>query len=184
MFLSADQNIYKLTCHNTGDLGHEAFDSSDGDTFSLMLDACDNVFNLQRKDSGEVRKGAKQNKKKKKQRSTEERWPLSKLQRSQQRTFWYCWDVHHSTLELRSCFKVGVREWERVRKRRQLMLTHKTAQKLYLDSGRLLNKDTCSCICLLFSPHTHIRAVADNLFKAIHGPPAQQNNRYQIIIKF
>lgn len=65
MFLSADQNIHKLTCHNTGDLGHEAFDSSDGDTFSLMLDACDNVFNLQRKDSGEVRKGAKQNKTKK-----------------------------------------------------------------------------------------------------------------------
>lgn len=67
----------------------------------------------------------------KKQRSTEERWPLSKLRRSQQRTFSYCWDVHHSTLELRSCFKVvGVREWERVRKRRQLMLTHKNSTQV------------------------------------------------------
>lgn len=61
-------------------------------------------------------------------------------------TFWYFWGVHHSTLQLSSCFKVDVRQWESVRRRRQLMLTHKTAHKLNLDSGRLVNKDTCSCI--------------------------------------
>lgn len=38
-----------LTCNNTGDFGHETFDSSDGHTLCLILDVSDNVFNLQRK---------------------------------------------------------------------------------------------------------------------------------------
>lgn len=66
MFLSADYNEHKLTCHNTGDLSHETLDSSDRDTFSLMLDACDNVLNLQRKDSREVRKAQIETKQKNK----------------------------------------------------------------------------------------------------------------------
>lgn len=61
MFIQAGENKHKLTCHNTGNLGHEAFDSSDGDTFSLMLDASDNVFNLQRKDIEGVRKEKRNN---------------------------------------------------------------------------------------------------------------------------
>lgn len=38
-----------LTCNNTGDLGHETFDGSDGHAFRLVLYASDDVFNLKEK---------------------------------------------------------------------------------------------------------------------------------------
>lgn len=37
-----------LTCNNTGDLCHETLDGSDWNTVCLVLDATDNVFNLNR----------------------------------------------------------------------------------------------------------------------------------------
>lgn len=46
--MTNDVQIESLTCDDTGDFGHETFDSSDGHTFSLVLDVSDNVFNLRR----------------------------------------------------------------------------------------------------------------------------------------
>lgn len=95
-------------------------------------------------------------------------------------TFWYFWEVHRSTLQLSSCFKVGVREWERVRKRRQLMLTHKTPHKLNLDSWTKTH--LVAYVCCFTQTHTHTHSDTDSLFKAINRPPAQLNcNNIQVI---
>lgn len=38
-----------LTCNNTGDFSHEAFHSSDGDAFCLVLDESNNLLDLQKR---------------------------------------------------------------------------------------------------------------------------------------
>lgn len=47
-----------LTCDNTGNFGHEAFDSPDGYALRLVLDARDDVLDLQREED-RVRSGRK-----------------------------------------------------------------------------------------------------------------------------
>ena len=50
-------NFILLTCDNTGDFGHETFDSSDGHALLFILDESDNVFNLQKREDREERQG-------------------------------------------------------------------------------------------------------------------------------
>lgn len=67
-----------LTCDNTGNFGHEAFDSSDGYTLCLILDVGDNVFNLQRKTKRQRgEKGRQREREKKRQFDQTQSWLLS-----------------------------------------------------------------------------------------------------------
>lgn len=50
---SGEKGEGALTCNNTGDFSHEAFHSSDGDAFCLVLDESNNLLDLQREDQKE-----------------------------------------------------------------------------------------------------------------------------------